>query len=49
MNDDHDDDDGHGDDLSAQAWKRRKKKRMAQGKGILIGAFCFATQDTKRV
>jgi hypothetical protein len=29
------------------AWKRRKRKiKWAQGKGILIGPFYFATQDT---
>jgi hypothetical protein len=25
------------------AWKRKRKIKWAQGKGILIGLFCFAT------
>ena len=28
-------------------WKRRKRKtKRAQGKGIIIGPFCFGDQDT---
>jgi hypothetical protein len=35
MNDDHDDDGGHGDDQVLQTWKRRKRKtKWALGKGI---------------
>ena len=49
MDDDHDDGDGHGDDQVLKLGKRRKKIIWLKAKVYLIGAFCFATQDTKWV
>jgi len=49
-------DDGHGvgdglsEDQVLSIWKRRKRKtKWLKAKVYLIGAFCFATQDTKWV
>ena len=50
MDDDHDGGDGHGDDQVLKLGKRRKRKIIwLKVKVYLIGAFCFATQDTKWV
>jgi hypothetical protein len=46
VNGDHDGG-GHGDDQVLKAWKRRKRKKKAQGKGIFDRSFfCFGDQDT---
>jgi hypothetical protein len=33
--------------INLRTWKRRKRKtKWAQGKGIIIGPFCFGDRDT---
>ena len=47
VNEDHDDDGGHGDDQVLKAWKRRKRKnKKLKVKVYLIGAFVFGDRDT---
>ena len=44
---DHGDGGDQNEDQVLPIWKRRKRKiKWAQGKGKMIGPFCFATQDT---
>ena len=50
LDDGHGDDDGLSEDQVLSTWKRRKRKtKWLKANVYLIGAFCFATQDTKWV